>query len=71
MPKSENAVYLFLINENIEAMNFIFISPNFPTKFWQFCDALKKNGATVLGIGDAPYEELVPELKRSLTEYYR
>ena len=36
-------------------MNFIFISPNFPTKFWQFCDALKKNGATVLGIGDAPY----------------
>jgi len=52
-------------------MNFIFISPNFPTKFWQFCDALKKNGATVLGIGDAPYEELVPELKRSLTEYYK
>lgn len=52
-------------------MNFIFISPNFPTKFWQFCDALKKNGATVLGIGDAPYEELVPELKRALTEYYK
>lgn len=52
-------------------MNFIFISPNFPTKFWQFCDALKKNGATVLGIGDAPYNELCPELKEALTEYYK
>lgn len=52
-------------------MNFIFISPNFPTKFWQFCDALKKNGATVLGIGDAPYNELCPELKGALTEYYK
>ena len=51
-------------------MNFIFISPNFPTKFWQFCDALKKNGANVLGIGDAPYNELCPELKEALTEYY-
>lgn len=51
-------------------MNFIFISPNFPQKFWQFCDALKKNGANVLGIGDQAYNELCPELKNALTEYY-
>ncbi|MDO4215121.1 MAG: hypothetical protein Q4D12_04315 [Bacteroidales bacterium] len=51
-------------------MNFIFISPNFPQKFWQFCDALKKNGANVLGIGDQACNELCPELKNALTEYY-
>lgn len=52
-------------------MNFIFISPNFPEKYWLFCSALKNNGVTVLGIGDAKYDELVPELKQALTEYYR
>lgn len=52
-------------------MNFIFISPNFPQKYWQFCAALKKNGVNVFGIADAPYDELVPELKSALTEYYR
>ena len=24
--------------------NFIFISPNFPTNYWQFCRELKNNG---------------------------
>ena len=52
-------------------MNFVFISPAFPRKFWQWCDALKQNGVTVLGIGDTSYDELAPELKESLTEYYR
>ena len=33
-------------------MNFIFISPNFPHTYWNFCDRLKKNGVNVLGIGD-------------------
>ena len=36
--------------------NFIFISPNFPTNYWQFCRELKKNGLNVLGIGDQPYD---------------
>ena len=27
-------------------MNFIFISPNFPHTYWNFCDRLKKNGVT-------------------------
>ena len=51
--------------------NIIFISPNFPTNYWQFCRELKNNGLNVLGIGDQPYDELRPELKNSLTEYYK
>ena len=52
-------------------MNFIFISPNFPSNYWNFCDRLLKNGANVLGIGDAPYESLPEELKNAMTEYYK
>ena len=52
-------------------MNFIFISPNFPQTYWNFCDRLRHRGVTVLGIGDAPYESLSPELKASLSDYYR
>ena len=51
--------------------NIIFISPNFPTNYWQFCRELKKNGMNVLGIGDQPYDELTTELKDSLNEYYK
>ena len=51
--------------------NVVFISPNFPTNYWQFCRELKNNGLNVLGIGEAPYDELMPELKASLNEYYK
>ncbi|MDO5551371.1 MAG: ATP-grasp domain-containing protein [Lachnospiraceae bacterium] len=51
--------------------NVIFISPNFPTNYWQFCRQLKNNGMNVLGIGDQPYDELTQELKDSLNEYYK
>lgn len=51
--------------------NFVFISPNFPTNYWKFCRELKNNGLNVLGIGDQPYNELLPELKDSLNEYYK
>ena len=51
--------------------NFIFISPNFPTNYWQFCWELSRNGVNVLGVGDQPYDELLPELKAALTEYYK
>ena len=51
--------------------NVVFISPNFPTNYWQFCRELKNNGMNVLGIGDQPYDELKPELKDSLNEYYK
>ena len=52
-------------------MNFVFISPNFPHTYWQFCERLKRNGVNVLGIGDAPYDGLEAPLRNSLTEYYR
>ncbi|MBD5161665.1 MAG: ATP-grasp domain-containing protein [Oscillibacter sp.] len=51
--------------------NVIFISPNFPTNYWQFCRELKNNGMNVLGIGDQPYDELTADLKNSLSEYYK
>ena len=52
-------------------MNFVFISPNFPEAFRWFCIRLRDNGVNVLGIGDAPYDILHPDLKSALTEYYR
>ena len=52
-------------------MNFIFISPAFPTNYYNFCDRLKRNGANVLGIGDTPYDKLSDNVKSSLTEYYK
>ena len=51
--------------------NFVFISPNFPVNYWMFCRELKNNGLNVLGIGDAPYDELSGELKDSMNEYYK
>ena len=51
--------------------NFIFISPNFPENYWRFCRHLRNNGFNVLGIGDCEYFNLLPELKQSLTEYYK
>ena len=51
--------------------NFVFISPNFPTNYWHFCRELMNNGLRVLGIGDQPYDELLPALRDSLYEYYK
>ena len=52
-------------------MNFVFVSPQFPKTYWNFCDRLKRNGVNVLGIGDSGYDEIPDELKECLTEYYR
>ena len=52
-------------------MNFVFISPNFPHTYWNFCDRLRADGMNILGIGDASYDSLDEALKRSLTEYYK
>ena len=51
-------------------MNVVFISPQFPDTYWNWCDRLRNNGATVLGIGDTPYDNLAQEVKNSLNEYY-
>lgn len=55
----------------VNCMNYIFISPGFPKNYYRFCDRLKRNGVTVLGIGDTPYQELSSEAKNSMTEYYK
>ncbi len=51
-------------------MNVIFISPNFPSHFYNFCDRLKRLGVNVLGIGDCLWDNLSPDCQSSLTEYY-
>ena len=60
---AEGGTYIF--------MNFVFVSPHFPHTYCHFCSRLKANGVNVLGIADTPYDRLVPELRDSLTEYYR
>ena len=52
-------------------MNFVFVSPHFPKTYWNFCERLHRNGVNVLGIGDAPFDEIPWQLKHCLTEYYR
>lgn len=52
-------------------MNVVFLSPHFPPNFLYFCVRLREVGANVLGIADAPYESLRPELREAVTEYYR
>ncbi|HNT75872.1 MAG TPA: carboxylate--amine ligase [Anaerolineae bacterium] len=52
-------------------MNVLLFSPHFPANYYQFASALRRNGANVLGLGDAPYESLRMELRVALSEYYR
>jgi hypothetical protein len=56
--------------EEALAMNFIFVSPNYPVRYFKWVEALKERGVTVLGIGDSPYEDLHPRLRSALAEYY-
>ena len=51
-------------------MNFIFISPNFPVRYFKWVEALKNHGVTVLGIGDTPFHKTHDRLKKAITEYY-
>lgn len=52
-------------------MNYLFVSPNFPPNFRHFAICLKARGVNVLGIGSESYEGLHPELRDSLSEYYK
>lgn len=49
--------------------NFLFISPNYPGNYWQFCRELKRQGLRVLGIGDAPADSLDSHLREQLDDY--
>lgn len=51
-------------------MNFVMLSPHFPPHYYQFCVQLQALGANVLGLADEPYDNLIPELKNALNEYY-
>jgi hypothetical protein len=50
-------------------VNVVFISPNFPPQFYLFIEALKRHGATVLGIGDCPPHVLSHPLRHALSDY--
>jgi biotin carboxylase len=52
-------------------MNYILISPYYPSNFQSFAHRLKDAGVNVLGIGEEPYDQLGSALQNSLTEYYR
>jgi hypothetical protein len=52
-------------------MNVVFLSPHFPPGMYLYVRRLKEAGATVLGVADAAYDSLRPELRDALTEYYR
>lgn len=53
-------------------MNYLVISPFYPENFQPFSIELaKKEGVTVLGIGQEPYDQLPEELRHALTEYFR
>ncbi|QIW16437.1 carboxylate--amine ligase [Pasteurellaceae bacterium RH1A] len=52
-------------------LNFVMISPHFPTNFETFAVRLRENGFNTLGIADTPYEHLSENLRNNLTEYYR
>lgn len=52
-------------------MNIVFLSPHFPPNYYQFCVHLRQLGVNVLGIADATFDSLRPELRSALTEYYR
>ncbi len=52
-------------------MNFVFLSPHFPSNYRFFCRSLKAAGFNVLGIGDAEFGALHPELANSLAWYYK
>jgi len=52
-------------------MNVVYLSPHFPPHYFRFCLNLKLAGANVLGVGDESYDRLSPDVRTSLTEYYK
>lgn len=52
-------------------MNYVHLSPHFPPNYYLFSVHLARMGVNVLGLADESYDLLRPELRESLTEYYR
>ncbi|MBC9958033.1 acetyl-CoA carboxylase biotin carboxylase subunit family protein [Yimella sp. cx-51] len=52
-------------------MNVVFVEPNFPRNQREFPRALKAVGATVLAVGETPWEWLDEELQSWIDHYYQ
>lgn len=52
-------------------MNYISFSPHFPPNYIHFPIQLRRKGVNVLGLAEASYDELHPDLRANLNEYYR
>jgi hypothetical protein len=52
-------------------MNYLYISPEFPPNYSNFCIQLSQAGVNVYGIGEASFEELPAHLQGSLRWYLR
>ncbi len=52
-------------------MNVVFLSPHFPPNWFRFVVALRSAGATTLGLVDVNWDQLQPELRDALADYYR
>ncbi|HDR05719.1 MAG TPA: ATP-grasp domain-containing protein [Candidatus Marinimicrobia bacterium] len=52
-------------------MNIVILSPHFPPNYFLFAVRLREMGVNVLGLGDAEFYHLRPDLQRALTEYFR
>ena len=50
-------------------MNYVFLSPDFPSHYYRFCSRLRSTGSAVFGIGETPHAHLRHELREALTEY--
>jgi biotin carboxylase len=52
-------------------MNYVFLSPHFPPNWRNFSVQLRRAGANVLGLADAPFDELHPDLRAAFGEYFK
>jgi len=52
-------------------LNVVFLSPHFPPNWYRFAVGLREVGANVLGIADVNHEQLHPDLRAALSDYYR
>lgn len=54
-----------------QSMNYVFLSPHFPPNWFRFVAGLRVAGATTLGIADQEWDQLRPEVRAALDDYYR
>jgi hypothetical protein len=66
---------LFVLTANRKAlpdiMNYVFLSPHFPPNYYLFCIRLRELGGVALGVADESYDNLRPELRQALNDYYK